>query len=61
MSKAAGFSSVSDLLQKNPGAKRPQSASVDPSKPKVRFHSPGCASLYPGLRCRVCLPQQGML
>ena len=35
MSKAAGFSSVSDLLQKNPAAKRPQSASVDPSQPKV--------------------------
>jgi hypothetical protein len=35
MSKAAGFNSVSDLLQKNPEAKRPPSASLDPSQPKV--------------------------
>ena len=35
MSKAAGFSSVSDLLQKNPDAKRPPSASADPSQPTV--------------------------
>ena len=35
MSKAAGFSSVSDLLQKNPDAKRPPSASLDPSQPVV--------------------------
>lgn len=35
MSKAAGFFSVSDLLQKNPEAKRPPSASLDPSQPKV--------------------------
>ena len=40
MSKAAGFSSVSDLLQKNPEAKRSQSASVDPSQPKVHFQRP---------------------
>ena len=35
MSKAAGFSSVSDLLQKNPEAKRPPSASLDSSQPTV--------------------------
>lgn len=35
MSKAAGFSSVSDLLQKNPDAKRPPSAPLDPIQPTV--------------------------
>ena len=35
MSKAAGFSSVSDLLQNNPEARRPPSASVDLYQPKV--------------------------
>jgi len=35
MSKAAGFTSVSQLLQKNPNAKRPPSASQQPVTPKV--------------------------
>ncbi len=39
MSKAAGFSSVSDLLQKNPEAKRPPIPSLDPSQPKVKHRS----------------------
>ena len=45
MSKAAGFSSVSDLLQKNPDAKRPPSASLDPSQPTVSPRPPEL--LYP--------------
>jgi hypothetical protein len=51
MSKAAGFSSVSDLLQKNPGAKRPPSACLGPSQPKVGGLKVSCRSI-----CNAILP-----
>lgn len=39
MSKAAGFTSVSDLLQKNPNAKRPPSAPLQAPHSKVDHSS----------------------
>ncbi|KAK9915262.1 hypothetical protein WJX75_006841 [Coccomyxa subellipsoidea] len=41
MSKAAGFTSVSDLLQKNPNAKRPPSASLQAPGAKVPKEASG--------------------